>query len=334
MKKAAVVILNYNGKKWLETFLPSVIQFTSYDWCSIVVADNCSTDGSKEFLLKEYKHLTLIFLDANTGYAGGYNNALAQLQSEYYILLNSDVELTENWLAPLLQFMDATPSAGAVQPMIKSYMDKTSFEYAGAAGGFIDVLGYPFCRGRIFDTVEEDCAQYNSSIECHWASGACLCIRSDVFDKAGKLDADFFAHMEEIDLCWRVRMLGYSIHTISSSVVYHYGGGTLPQGNPRKTYLNFRNNLQMIFKNQMGMQMPLIILMRLIMDGLAGIQALFLKQNPADVWAIVEAHWHFFFSLPALWSKRKKINHSKVTTYPRSIVIDYFIFNKKKYSNL
>ena len=334
MKKVAVVILNYNGKKWLENFLPNVLQYCLYDWCEVIVADNASTDDSIEFLLKEYPSLKLILLDKNTGYAGGYNRALAQVNSEYYVLLNSDVALQENWLLPLVEFMDKNLEVGAIQPVIRSYNEPHKFEYAGASGGFIDYLGYPFCRGRIFDSIEIDHQQYNETIECHWASGACLFIRRDIFNKAGKLDDDFFAHMEEIDLCWRVRMLGYKIYTITNSHVFHVGGGTLPQGNPRKTYLNFRNSLYMIFKNEIGWKMPFKIYARLVLDGLAGAQALLLKGNVQDVIAILKAHFHFYMAIPGLLKKRKYIQKSSVSSYSSSIVLKHFLFNKKYFSEL
>lgn len=334
MKKVSVVILNYNGKKWLEQFLPNVLQHCAFDWCEVVVADNASTDDSRDFMQQQYPNIQLIVLAKNYGYAGGYNQALAQVNAQYYVLLNSDVALSENWLEPLVSYMDIHTDVGAVQPIIKAYHANTHFEYAGAAGGFIDYLGYPFCRGRIFDTVEKDTHQYDSNIECHWASGACLFIRKDVFEQAGKLDDDFFAHMEEIDLCWRVRMLGYKIYCIAASTVYHVGGGTLPQGNPRKTYLNFRNNLYMIFKNEAGFGMPFKIFVRMLLDGLAGVQALFIKRNLADVLAILKAHFHFYTAIPSLLQKRKAIRKVAVSSYSKSIVLQYFLWNKKYFSQL
>lgn len=334
MKKVSVVILNYNGRKWLEKFLPNVTQHCQYDWCEVVVADNASTDDSVDFLLKNYSHLKLIVLQSNTGYAGGYNQSLAQIDSEYFILLNSDVELTDNWLPPLIDFMDTHKEVGAVQPIIKSYLQPDEFEYAGAAGGFIDFLGYPFCRGRIFETLEKDNGQYTKNIECHWASGACLVIRKKIFNKVGKLDDDFFAHMEEIDLCWRVRMYGYKVYCITSSTVYHVGGGTLPQGNPRKTFLNFRNNLSMIFKNESLFIMILVIIARLFLDGLAGIYSLIVKKNIQDVVAIIKAHWSFFLLIPSLIRKRNSVIRASVVIYRSSIVFNYFIQQKKYFKDL
>lgn len=334
MKKVAVVILNYNGQKWLEKFLPNVLEHCAYDWCELIVADNCSTDNSLAFVLREFPSIRTIVLDQNTGYAGGYNRALAQIDNEYYVLLNSDVQLSSNWLPPLLSFMEQHPEVGAVQPIIKAYQQPDSFEYAGAAGGFVDFLGYPFCRGRIFDTVEIDQQQYHSNIECHWASGACLFIRKKVFDEAGKLDDDFFAHMEEIDLCWRVRMQGHKIFCISDSIVYHVGGGTLPQGNPRKTFLNFRNNLCMIFKNEAFLRMCWIIPLRLVLDGFAGIQALLLKGNLQDMLAIIKAHWSFYARIPSLLAKRSDIKHQQVSMHNSSIVVQYFLQQKKYFKDL
>lgn len=334
MKKVSIVILNYNGKKWLEKFLPNVLAHCAYEWCEVVVADNASSDDSKAFLMANYANLKLIILDKNYGYAGGYNQALAQIDATYYVLLNSDVELSANWLPPLVQFMDAHPEVAAVQPVIKSYHQAQSFEYAGASGGFIDYLGYPFCRGRIFDTVEIDAAQYSDTIECHWASGACLFIRKNVFEQAGKLDDSFFAHMEEIDLCWRVRLLGHKIFCVTSSVVYHVGGGTLPQGNPRKTFLNFRNNLCMIFKNETLIKMIFVIFIRLLLDGFAGLQMLLKKGNLSDMLAIIKAHWSFYYAIPSLMTKRKAIQQAPIARYKSSIVWQYFIVKKKKFSEL
>ena len=331
MKKVAVVILNYNGKNWLEKFLPNVMQNTAYDWCEVIVADNASMDDSVTFMQQAFPSIRLIVNKTNSGYAGGYNEALAQIDMPFYVLLNSDVELTENWLPPLLSFMESDTKIGAVQPMIKSFHEKNKFEYAGAAGGFIDYLGYPFCRGRLFDQVEEDHGQYHSTIECHWVSGACMMIRKEVFDKVGQLDADFFAHMEEIDICWRMRLAGYKMYCVADSTVYHVGGGTLPQGSPRKTYLNFRNNLSMLVKNLDGFDVLWIIFLRLILDGIAGVQSMFKNKNLKDVMAILKAHGAFYGMLSKNIQKRRAVMKLKKVTvklYPKSIIWQYFVLKK------
>ena len=246
--KVAIVILNWNGRQMLERYLSTVLLY-SCEETSVIVADNASTDDSVEFLKTHFPDVPTILLDQNYGFADGYNKALAQVEAEYYLLLNSDVEVTHHWLTPLLEFMDSHPEVAACQPKILSMADKDCFEYAGASGGFLDRLGYPFCRGRIFDTVEPDNGQYDYAMEIMWATGACLLIRSEDYWNVGGLDGRFFAHNEEIDLCWRLRLLGRKIYCIPESAVCHLGGGTLPKGNPMKTFLNFRNNLTMLYKN-------------------------------------------------------------------------------------
>lgn len=331
LKKVAVVILNYNGKNWLEKFLPNVIMNSCYDWCEVVVADNASVDDSVIFMQQAFPSIRLIVNKTNQGYAGGYNEALAQIDTPFYVLLNSDVELTENWLPPLLSFMESDAQIGAVQPMIKSFYEKNKFEYAGAAGGFLDFLGYPFCRGRLFDQVEEDRGQYNSTIECHWVSGACMMVRKEVFEKVGRLDADFFAHMEEIDICWRMRLAGYKMYGVADSIVYHVGGGTLPQGSPRKTYLNFRNNLSMLVKNVDGNAVFLIIFLRLILDGIAALQSIIKHRNFQDTMAIWSAHYAFYGLLGKNIQKRKEVfrlQKVSVKLYPKSIIWQYFVLKK------
>jgi GT2 family glycosyltransferase len=332
-KKVSVVILNYNGKKWLEKFLPNVIANCAYDWCEVVVADNASTDDSITFLNSHFPDIRCIINEENSGYAGGYNIALSQINATYYVLLNSDVELTSNWLPPLVEFMDQHQDVAAVQPLIKSYNEKNKFEYAGAAGGFIDFLGYPFCRGRLFDSIETDTGQYNTNIECHWVSGACMLVRKNCFEQVGKLDADFFAHMEEIDICWRFRLAGYKLFCLPISIVYHVGGGTLPQGSPRKTYLNFRNNLSMIAKNASILQGIFIIAPRLVLDGVAAFHSCFKRKNLLDLVAILKAHLSFYGMTFKNLKKRKEVNQLKkqdIGLFPQSIIWQYFVLGKKK----
>ncbi|HEX9615036.1 MAG TPA: glycosyltransferase family 2 protein, partial [Bacteroidota bacterium] len=248
MKKTAVVVLNWNGKDLLERFLPILVRHTSGN-AEIVIADNGSTDDSVDYVRKTFPPVRTILLGKNLGFAGGYNEALKQVEAEYYVILNSDVEVTEGWIESIITMMEGDPRIGACQPKILDIRVRNRFEYAGAAGGFIDVLGYPFCRGRILNSFEEDRGQYDDMKEVFWATGAALFIRSKLFRQAGGFDEDFFAHMEEIDLCWRIKHLGYRVMACPSSTVYHLGGATLDQGNPRKTFLNFRNGLILLFKN-------------------------------------------------------------------------------------
>lgn len=248
MEKTAVIILNWNGAQMLRTYLPSVIAHTK--GAEIIVADNGSTDDSLEVLHKEFPSVKTIVLDTNYGFAEGYNKAIEQVESEYVVLLNSDVEVTEGWLSPLLDYMTAHPEVAAVQPKIRAWRERDRFEHAGAAGGFLSWLGYPYCRGRRFGRVEQDHGQYDTIAEIDWTTGACMCVRTSIYKECGGLDAAFFAHQEEIDLCWRMRNKGWKLACIPQSVVYHLGGGSLSYDNPRKTFLNFRNNLLMIYKNR------------------------------------------------------------------------------------
>lgn len=249
--KCSIIILNWNGADMLRQFLPSVITHTTPPECEVIVADNGSTDNSLEVLANEFASVRTIVLDKNYGFAEGYNKAIEQIDSEYVVLLNSDVEVTKGWLQPLLTYMDTHPTIGAVQPKIHSWHKRNYFEHAGAAGGYLSILGYPYCRGRRFGKTEEDRGQYDTILDnIEWASGACMCVRTDIYKELGGLDAAFFAHMEEIDLCWRMRNKGWKLACVTDSIVYHLGGGSLHYDNPRKTYLNFRNNLLMIYKNK------------------------------------------------------------------------------------
>ncbi|WP_421889025.1 glycosyltransferase family 2 protein [Marinoscillum sp.] len=286
MSKVAVVILNYNGRDHLLRFLPTLIAHSSD--AEIIVADNCSTDDSLS-VLKQFPTVRTILLDQNHGYAGGYNEALKQVKSAYYLLVNSDVEVTLNWITPLEHFLDENKDYAAVQPKILDFNRKEFFEYAGAAGGFLDLLGYPYCRGRIFDTLEQDTGQYDTSIDIFWASGACFMIRSEVFHQAGGFDADFFAHMEEIDLCWRVKSLGLKIACVPKSVIYHVGGGTLNKTSPRKTYLNFRNGISLLIKNLPLPTLMVALPIRLVLDWMAAL--LFWKNESfSHFTAVFKAH--------------------------------------------
>ena len=305
--KTAVVILNWNGKHWLEKFLPNVISNSSD--ATVIVADNNSTDNSVSFLQEKFPEIQIIQNDGNYGYAKGYNLALKQIDAEYFVLLNSDIEVTKDWISPIISLMDSDKTISACQPKILDYNNKNKFEYAGGSGGYIDKFGYPFCRGRIFNELEEDKGQYNDATEVFWATGACLFVRSSHFLKIGGLDEDFFAHQEEIDLCWRLKNKGYRIMVESKSEVYHVGGGTLNVGSPFKTHLNFRNNLYMLFKNLPLSSLFTIIPIRLVLDGIAAITLLNKEKGISHLFAVMKAHFSFYFEIPKLITKRRKINH-------------------------
>jgi GT2 family glycosyltransferase len=284
------VILNFNGAEMLRAFLPSVVDYSPE--AEVVVADNCSTDASAQVMREEFPTVRYIQLEKNYGFADGYNRALAQVEAEYFLLLNSDVEVTQGWLAPMLDYMDSHPDVAACQPKLLSYKNKKEFEYAGACGGFIDKYGYPYCRGRIFDTVEEDKGQYDSVAELFWATGAALMIRAEDYRAAGGLDGTFFAHMEEIDLCWRLRSRGRGIVCIPQSCVYHVGGATLNKSNPRKTYLNFRNNLLMLYKNLPENELRHVMFVRALLDYVAAFKSL-LSGDAAGCRAVLQARRDF-----------------------------------------
>jgi GT2 family glycosyltransferase len=292
LAKVSVVILNFNGRKYLEQFLPSVVAAT-YSNMEIIVADNASTDDSLPFVRGAYPSIRIIELTRNHGYAGGYNQALKQVQSDYYVLLNSDVEVEPGWIEPVIELMEKDKTIGACQPKILSYKQRDHFEYAGAAGGWMDCLGYPFARGRIFDICEEDHGQYNDEQKIFWASGAALFVRAHLYREAKGLDTYFFAHMEEIDFCWRLQLLGHSIYVCPSSVVYHVGGGTLPKGNERKVFLNFRNNMIMLAKNLPKRQSFWKIPLRILLDFISAFKSLFAGEFVYFL-AVGEAHLAFF----------------------------------------
>ena len=304
--KTAVTVLNWNGKAWLEKFLPTLVKHSQE--ATVFVADNSSTDDSVDFVKNNFPTVKIIINATNGGYAKGYNDALKQINAEYFVLINSDIEVTEGWISPIINLMDSDKKIAACQPKFLDYNNRKMFEHAGASGGFIDNLGYPFCRGRIFDDLEQDKGQYNDIIEVFWASGACLFVRAEHFNEVSALDEDFFAHQEEIDLCWRLKNKGYKILVQPKSVVYHVGGGTLNVGSPFKTYLNFRNNLIMLFKNLPASALFTTIPTRLILDGVAALTFLNKEKGLQHLFAIVKAHYSFFFEIPKLIVKRKKIN--------------------------
>ena len=337
--RVSVIILNWNTKHFLEKFLPSVVQ-TNYQNLEIIVADNGSTDGSADFVRENFKSVKLITFDKNYGFCGGYNRAIEFASGDYIVLLNSDVEVTPEWLNPIINFMEENKDVFACQPKILSYFERNKFEYAGACGGFIDKFGYPFCRGRIFFYTEEDMGQYDEIKQVFWATGACMVIRRNLLYEIGFLDEDFFAHMEEIDLCWRANLHGYKIFCIPQSKVYHVGGGTLPKANPRKTFLNHRNSLIMLEKNLTFPDALLIIPIRLFLDIISAIVYL-LKGSVGDFFAVLKAHFIFLIAQPKWIIKRirnrKKIKKKKINNnliFKKSIVIEYFILGKKKFSEL
>ncbi len=330
--KIAIVILNWNGEKLLEQFLPSVVKFSS-NLATIYVADNASIDSSIAFLNKYYPSIHIIENKENGGYAKGYNDALKFVEEDIYILLNSDVEVTENWLNPFTTAFENDTNLAAAQPKILDFNKKEYFEYAGAAGGFIDKFGYPFCRGRIFDSIEKDNGQYNDIKEIFWATGACLVVKKDIFWQVGGFDEDFFAHQEEIDLCWRINAIGCKIKYIGTSEVYHLGGATLETSNPKKTFYNFRNTLFVLLKNVKGAKVWWLIFVRLILDGLAGVKFL-IDGKPHHFLAIIRAHFSFYGQFQKFLKKRKKYATSTKYFYIKSIVFQYFISKITIFNNL
>lgn len=331
----AIVILNWNGSKFLEQFLPSVIAST-YAHKKIIVADNASTDDSISFLKNNYPEVSIISNPGNEGFAKGYNLALQQVTADYYVLLNSDVEVTPSWIEPIVSLMEADKKIAACQPKVLSHANRSQFEYAGASGGWIDKYGYPFCRGRMFEICETDEGQYDTVQPCFWASGAAMFVRADIYQQQGGLDEFFFAHQEEIDLCWRLQLAGYSIYIHPGSIVYHVGGGTLPKGNSRKTFLNFRNNLVMLYKNLPRPSVFFILLFRMLLDVVAAYKALFGGDGKSFV-AIAKAHLHFF-KWVLFQQKQSLFPASRVGTiigiYDGSIIWQYFIRKKARFSEI
>ena len=330
----AVVILNWNGKKMLERFLPSVTAHTQGD-AEVIIADNGSTDDSLDFVRAQYPGLRIIELDKNYGFAGGYNRALQQVKADYYVLLNDDVEVTPGWIEPVVAQMQQHPDTAICQPKLLMYDQRDTFEYAGGAGGFLDKYGYPFCRGRMFTSLEQDNGQYNTPGEIFWASGAAMFVRADVWHQLGGLDDDFFAHMEDIDFCWRAKNAGYRVEYCPQSTVFHVGGGTLPKSNPRKTYLNFRNNMALLYKNLPKRRLAWVMCSRIVLDYVAGLKFL-MERKPKEFSAVVDAHKAFYKWLPQLKKKRQGLKQqSRVSgMYQGLLLIDYYLLGKKKYSDL
>lgn len=331
--KVAVVILNWNGEHFLKKFLPTLIENTPRSQVEIVVADNGSTDGSL-LILNDYPTVRTILLDKNFGYTGGYNRALSQVEAQYYVLLNSDIEVPSGWLEPMVTFMDKNPQVAACAPKLIDYNRKEYFEYAGAAGGFIDLFGYPFCRGRILSEIEADNGQYDDPMPIFWASGACMMVRSSCFWEAGGFDDDFFAHMEEIDLCWRLQNRGYLIYSIPSSVVYHVGGGTLPNNNPFKLFLNYRNNLSMLHKNLSLRALLVVIPVRMVLDILSAFVYL-VNGRLSFTKAVLKAHKQYLANISTLNKKRKLLKpFNQATRYRGLILVDFFILRRRKFYSL
>lgn len=339
MPKVSIVILNWNGAHFLQQFLPPLLTHTHYDWAEIVVADNASTDNSITLLQQHFPQVKIIQLDRNYGFAGGYNRALSQIDAEYYVILNSDVEVTPSWIEPLLDFMEKHRDVAAVMPKIRSWHQRNYFEHAGAAGGYIDRYGYPFCRGRIFNTLETDQGQYDETTEIFWATGACMMVRAQVFHACGGFDESFFAHMEEIDLCWRMLWKGYKLYCIPQSTVFHVGGGALPAENPYKTYLNFRNNLFLLYKNLESRLFLATLFQRLLLDYVAA--AMFLAQRKFSFFiSVLKAHRDFLRSIKVLRQFRKQHTYLK-EKFPashlilnKSLVGQYFIRKKRFFSSI
>ncbi|WP_423128802.1 glycosyltransferase family 2 protein [Gaoshiqia sp. Z1-71] len=336
--KVAIVILNWNGEKLLPQFLPSVIEYSRQDDVELIVADNHSSDGSIQVLKDQFPQVKILPLETNYGFARGYNEALKQIQARYYIVLNSDVEVSPNWIDPLVRAMDDDPTVAAVQPKILSWHQKDTFEYAGAAGGFIDKLGFPFCRGRILDVLEKDEGQYDQQISIFWASGACLAIRADLFHEAGGFDADFWAHMEEIDLCWRLKNRGYKILFVPESKVFHLGGGSLSYNNPRKLFLNFRNSLWLLYKNVPRRKFWKVMLTRMFLDGIAALRLL-AEGNVKGFASVFKAHLAYYRELPVLRQKRRELREMSAQEWHveilcKSIIWKYYLKGEKTFREL
>ena len=335
--KVAVIILNWNGKKWLETFLPSVAQ-TSYPAAEIWITDNGSTDDSVAFVRAQYPQFKVLELDKNYGFTEGNNKSLPHIDAPFYVLLNSDVEVSPNWLEPLVECITADDSIAAVQPKLLAYHAKNHFEHAGGAGGMMDMLGYPLCRGRVFDTVEEDKGQFETPAEIFWATGACCLVRKSVSDEIGLFEPDYFAHMEEIDFCWRAKNKGYKIFYAPKSKVWHVGGGTLHKSNPRKTYLNIRNSLSTLVRNLPTQWIIPMVFARLCLDGVFGV-VLMLKGDFPNIWAILRAHFAFYAQVPKWLRMRKSLWAGQKLTLPqtgmlnKSVVWGYFVRGKKVFQD-
>lgn len=330
--KTAVVILNWNGKKLLEQFLPSIVQFSS-ELADIYVADNASSDDSVAFVKEYFPSVGIIENPSNGGYAKGYNDALQSIDADFYCLINSDVEVTEGWLEPILEVFKSEPQTAIIQPKLLDYKDTSKFEYAGAGGGFIDLYGYPYCRGRVFNHLETDTGQFDDVTDIFWASGACFFIRSDVYQKLGGFDEDYFAHQEEVDLCWRIQNEGYNVKYVGTSTVFHVGGATLQESNPTKTFLNFHNSLLNVIKNVPKQWFLFVVFSRLILDGIAGIKFA-LELRPIHTLAVIKAHLSVYGNFYKFLKKRKKLQKKYEYNLHTSIVWQYFVLGRRTFRKL
>ncbi len=336
-KDTAVVILSYNGAKWHDLFLPQIVAdaHTGYE---VIVVDNASTDDTLQHVQANFPEVQTLHIDINRGFANGYYEALKRIKAKYYVLLSADFEVTEGWFPPLHEAMEKDENLAACQPKIRYWKNREFFEYAGAGGGFMDKWGYMFCRGRIFFDIEKDEGQYNDNIEVFWASGGCFVVRADLYHKVGGLDKDLYAHMEEIDLCWRLKNAGYKIGYIGSSLVYHVGGSVISYGSPQKLYYNFRNNLILLVKNEKASRLLWLFPFRLLLDGVAGIRLMFTGEFK-QTFTIIKAHMHFYRDL-SLWlngrreNKKLIVKRNEAGIYPRSIVWDYFLLRRKVFTKL
>lgn len=330
--KTAIVILNWNGRKLLSEFLPSIVKY-SHSLADIYVADNASNDDSAVFIQENFPEVSIISNSNNGGYAKGYNDALKHIKADIYCLINSDVEVTENWLSPILDVFSKESNTAIIQPKILDYKDKSKFEYAGAGGGFIDFFGYPYCRGRVFNHLETDRGQFDDTAQIFWASGACFFVRSEVYHELHGFDEKYFAHQEEIDLCWRTQNLGYDITYVGASTVYHVGGATLQESNPQKTYLNFRNSLLNIVKNIPPRYFLIVVLSRLLLDGVAGIKFI-VELRPIHTWSILKAHVSFYSKLFSYLKLRRTIKKDHSYFRHFSVVWKYFVLRRRTFSSL
>lgn len=330
--KVAVVILNWNGKQLLEQFLPSIVQFST-ELAEVYLADNASSDDSVSFVKEQFPSVKIVENTTNGGYAKGYNDALDSIDADIYCLINSDVEVTKDWLVPVLEVFEKEPNTAIIQPKLLDYKDKTKFEYAGAGGGFVDLYGYPYCRGRVFNHLEKDKGQFDDITEIFWASGACFFIRSEIYDGLNGFDEDYFAHQEEVDLCWRTQNEGFDIKYVGASTVYHVGGATLQESNPRKTFLNFRNSLLNVIKNVPKKWFLFVVFSRLILDGVAGIKFA-LELRPIHTWAVIRAHLSLYANFYKFLKKRRKLQKKLNYNLHTSVVWQHFIQGKKTFDQL
>ncbi len=337
MTKISIALLNYNGKKHLQTFLPSVVRHSDLPGVEICLIDNGSTDDSVVFVREKYPEIEIIQLDKNYGFAGGYNRGLKEISAQYFVLLNTDVEVTANWLLSVIDFLDKNKNVAACQPKVLSYRNKTKFEHAGASGGFIDYLGYPFCRGRMVEVMEKDKGQYDNITDVFWATGACLFIRSDEFFDAGGFDDNFFAHMEEIDLCWRLKARGKRISCVPQSIVYHLGGGTLNKENPHKTYLNYRNNLLMLYKNMPDAMLRKTLALRCALDHLSAL-VMMVSGKLKDARAVLKARADFKkMKKEYLLHRQQNLEATICNIHPemyfKSLILSYYLLRKKTFND-